>query len=327
MLKDGNIFSEHFYQGAGMSLQLKKAVRKIVVLSLLLLSLTSVAHATEGGGSASHNGAEDFMTGAAPPPGNYFINYFNYYAADKFKNDSGKTVDGFDLKAAANVFRFIHMTDKTFLGANWGMHAFIPLVYMDVKLDPPIAPFKMEDSRGSLGDIIVDPFILAWHGPSWHVTTAMDIYIPTGNYDKKKLANAGRNYWTFEPIVAATFLPGAGFDISAKLMYDFNTTNEDPSSPQYSHKYKSGQEFHADFAVGKKMGDFTGGLAGYYYQQTTEDEGNGDKIDNKGRVIGLGPVLKYDYKNMSFTLKYMAETEAKNRPSGDNFWFKFLYAF
>ena len=110
--------------------------------------------------------------------------------------------------------------------------------------------------------------------------------MPTGNYDKHRLANVGRNYWTFEPMVAATFLPGAGFDISAKLMYDFNTTNEDPSNPQYSHEYKSGQEFHADFAVGKKMGDFTGGLAGYYYQQTTEDEGNGDKIDNKGRVTG-----------------------------------------
>ena len=56
-------------------------------MSLLLLSLAGVAHATEGGGGAYHNGAEDFMTGALPPPGNYFINYFNYYSADKFKKD------------------------------------------------------------------------------------------------------------------------------------------------------------------------------------------------------------------------------------------------
>ena len=51
------------------------------------------------------------------------------------------------------------------------------------------------------------------------------------------------------------------------------------------------------------------------------------RLTNKGRVLALGPALKYDYKNMSFTLKYMFETEVKNRPSGDNFWFKFLYAF
>ena len=156
-----------------------------------------------------------------------YINYFNYYAADKFKDNSGDTVDGFDLKVAADVFRFIHVTDKQFLGGSWAMHAFIPLVYMDVKLDPSFtgAPFKMEDSRGSLGDIIVDPFILGWHGANWHAVTGVDIYLPTGNYDKHRLANVGRNYWTFEPMVAATFLPGAGFDISAKLMYDINTEN------------------------------------------------------------------------------------------------------
>jgi len=312
-----------------MSSKLKKAVRRIVVLPLLLLSLSAVANATEGGGSAYHNGAEDFMAGAVPPPGNYYINYFNYYAADKFKDNSGKTVDGFDLKVAANVSRFIHVTDKQFLGGSWALHAFIPLVYMDVKLDPSFtgAPVTFEDSRGSLGDIIIDPFILAWHGTNWHAVTGLDIYMPTGNYDKNRLANVGRNYWTFEPVVAATYIPCSGVDISAKLMYDFNTANEDPANPNFS-KYTSGQEFHADFAIGKKISDFTAGLAGYYYQQTTKDEADGDTVDkSKGRVIGLGPALKYDYKNMSFTLKYMLETEAKNRPQGDNLWFKFLYAF
>jgi len=301
--------------------------RKIVLAGLLLLAVAGMANATEGGGSAYHNGAEDFMTGAVPPPGNYYINYFNYFSAGKFKKD-GNTHDGFDLNVAADVSRFIHVTDKQFLGGNWAMHAFIPLVYTDVTLPSSLtgAPVNLDDRRGSLGDIIIDPFILAWHGANWHAVTALDIYMPTGNYSKDRQANAGRNYWTFEPIVAATFLPGAGFDISAKLMYDFNTENKDASIPQFS-EYTSGQEFHADFAVGKKIDNFTAGLAGYYYLQTTDDEADGNKIGNRGRVIGLGPALKYDYKNMSFTLKYMLETEVKNRPEGDNFWFKFLYAF
>lgn len=317
MLKGGRFF-KIFVQSEGDS-EMRQVFRKIVLSGLLALAVAGMANATEGGGSAYHNGAEDFMSGAVPPPGNYYINYFNYYAADKFNVD-GDDKKGFDLKVAADVSRFIHVTDKQFLGGSWALHAFIPLVYMDVNLDPPIAPVSMDDRRGSLGDIIVDPFILAWHGANWHAVTGLDIFMPTGNYDKSRLANVGRNYWTFEPVAAATFLPGAGFDISAKLMYDFNTEND-------ATDYLSGQEFHADIAVGKKMDNFTAGLAGYYYQQTTEDEADGDKIDNKGRVIGLGPALKYDYKNMSFTLKYMLETEAKNRPEGDNFWFKFLYAF
>jgi hypothetical protein len=138
------------------------------------------------------------MSGAVPPPGNYYINYFNYYAADKFNVD-GDDNKGFDLKVAANVSRFIHVTDKQFLGGSW---AGTPLFHWFTWMSswqpflPPFVPSKMEDSRGSLGDIIVDPFILAWHGANWHAVTAVDIYMPTGNYDKNRLANVGRNYWT-----------------------------------------------------------------------------------------------------------------------------------
>jgi hypothetical protein len=297
------------------------------VLLMGALSLAGTANATEGGGGAYPNGAEDFMAGAVPPPGNYFINYFTFYSADRLKDSDGDTVKGFKLKVAADVLRFIHVTDKQILGGFWGVHAFIPLVYQDVELNVPVAPGPMDDSRASLGDIIVDPFILSWHGPNWHAATGVDIFIPTGNHDRKHLANPGRNYWTFEPIVAATFLPGAGFDISAKLMYDFNTKNNDSTAPGVSD-YRSGQEFHMDYAVGKKFGDVTAGLAGYYYRQMTDDEADGSDVAGKrGQVAAFGPVLKYDYRNMSLSLKYLFETEVRNRPQGENLWFKFIYAF
>ncbi|MFZ1574382.1 MAG: hypothetical protein WAT36_03925, partial [Chromatiaceae bacterium] len=38
------------------------------------LALATPAAATEGGGGHYPNGAEDFMVGALPPPGTYFIN-------------------------------------------------------------------------------------------------------------------------------------------------------------------------------------------------------------------------------------------------------------
>lgn len=311
-----------------MTFKFRTSIRMVLLAMLVAtLPLAGVAHATEGGGGAYPNGAEDFMAGAVPPPGNYFINYFNYYSADKLKDNSGNTVDGFELKVAADVLRFIHVTDKQLFGGFWGVHAFIPLVYMDVSLNQPVAPGPMDDSRASLGDIIIDPFILSWHGANWHAATGVDIFIPTGNHDKSRLANVGRNYWTFEPIVSATFLPGAGVDLSAKLMYDINTENSDSTVPGVS-KYRSGQEFHADYAVGKKTGDVTAGLAGYYYRQMTDDEADGVRVSGKrGQVVAFGPALKYDYKNMSLSLKYLFETEVKNRPAGDNLWFKFIYAF
>jgi hypothetical protein len=293
--------------------------------------LTAVAgttvQATEGGGGAYPNGAEDFMSGAVPPPGTYFINYFDYYSADKFAdNDGNSAIPGFKLKVTADVLRFIHITDKQFLGGFWGFHVFVPFMNVDVKTSTPLG----NDSKAGLGDIIVDPFILSWHGKNWHAVTAMDIYVPTGRYDKNDLANVGRNYWTFEPIIAGTFLTDNGFEASAKLMYDINTRNNEASllTPPGTTNYLSGQEFHFDYTLAKKIADFNIGLAGYYYQQVTNDEANGVKVnDNKGRVVSFGPALKYDYKNMAFSLKYQFETAAKNRPEGDNLWFKFVYAF
>ena len=72
------------------------------------------------------------------------------------------------------------------------------------------------------------------------------------------------------------------------------------------------------------------GAGGYWYQQVTDDEQGEDSTAfplKKGRAFAIGPQVKYEYKNMAFTLKYLIETETRNRPEGDNLWFKFMVAF
>ncbi len=287
-------------------------------LFLIFLSDNKLLFATEGGGGAYPNGAEDFMAGAVPPPGIYFLNYFTFYTADKFMDSSGKNaIPNFDLKVTANVFRFLYVSKTQIFGGNWGAHVLIPIVKVDVEL-----PIGSQNKTG-LGDIIVDPFILSWHFKNWHFVTGIDIYIPTGQFDKNRLANVGRNYWTFEPIFAFTYLSDSGFDVSCKFMYDFNTKNRDTN-------YRSGQEFHFDYTIGKRFDNFNIGVGGYFYKQLTDDKVNGQKVasdGNKGKAFAVGPQVKYDHKNMSFILKYQKEMEVKNKPEGDKFWFKFVYAF
>lgn len=293
----------------------------IAIAALSLLALTGKpALATQGGGGAYPNGAEDFMSGALPPPGTYFLNYFQYYTSDRLVGDNGDRIaPGFKLNVVADVIRVAHVTKQEVLGASWGMHMFLPIVYMDVNV-----PGRGQDHRTGIGDIIVDPFILGWHGKNWHIATGVDFFMPTGTYNKDRLANTGRNYWTFEPIIAGTWQTDFGLEASAKLMYDFNTTNTE------SH-YLSGQEFHVDYGISQKIWDLNLGAAGYFYQQTTNDEQDGQKVSfnngNKGRVFGVGPAIKYNLKNMSFSLKYIFETAVQNRPEGGNLWFKFIYAF
>jgi hypothetical protein len=310
-----------------------KRVFLFLVLSILsFFVLTSVnVYATELGGGAYPNGAEDFMSGAVPPPGTYFINYFLYYSAYKFKGNNGyRGIPDFDLDVVANTFRFIHITKHKILGGYWGMHIFVPIVYQDVSVGTPIG--IINDTQTGLGDIIVDPFILSWHSKNFHLATGIDIYMPTGRYDVDDLANTSRNYWTFEPIVAFTYQSDFGLEVSSKFMYDFNTNNPDTD-------YRSGQEFHFDYTVGYKIDNWKLGAGGYYYKQITDDKVNGEKVETlmngflpvdpgfKGQVVAVGPELKYDYKNMSFILKYLFETAVENRPKGNDLWFKFVYAF
>ena len=290
-----------------------------LVVFIIAFSSGSSAWATEGGGGAYPNGAEDFMTGALPPPGTYFLNYFNYYRATSFKDKDGNdAMPKFELNGYANVFRLVHVTKMQFFGASWAMHAFLPLAYADLDATPG------KDNRAGVGDIIIDPFILGWHWKNFHLTTGLDIYLPTGTYNKDRLLNIGRNYYTLEPVVGVTYLADNGFELSGKFMYDVNFKNSDT-------EYTSGQEFHFDYTIGYHIDKaWAVGIGGYYYYQTTDDEQRGVTVGtdgNKGRVLAVGPQAAYNYKNMSFTLKWQKEFEAKNRPQGDNFWFKFMYAF
>jgi len=290
----------------------------VVLAALCILCMTQKdVSATEQGLGAYQNGAECFMAGAVPPPGTYFLNYFMFYTADKFKIKDGPDVPHFDAKVTADVLRLIHVTKHQILGGFWGMHVFLPFVNVD--LTTPAG----DDSKFGIGDIIVDPFILSWHSKNWHFATGVDIYIPTGAYDKNDIANIGRNYWTFEPIAAFTFVSDSGFEVSSKFMYDFNTENNDTD-------YRSGQEFHFDYLIGYKFAPWGIGLSGYYYKQITDDKKSGEKVEpagNKGQVFAMGPSIKYDYKNMTFNLKYQREMAVENKPEGNRFWFKFVYAF
>ncbi len=58
---------------------MKRVFLLISILALAVLFTAGPALATEGGGGAYPNGVEDFMSGALPPPGTYFLNYLTYY--------------------------------------------------------------------------------------------------------------------------------------------------------------------------------------------------------------------------------------------------------
>ncbi|HAS52011.1 MAG TPA: phenol degradation protein meta [Gammaproteobacteria bacterium] len=289
---------------------------KLLLLPALLASVFALA---KEGPDQYPNGAENFMAGALPPPGHYFINYLGYYTG-KYRDHNGHEIPDLKVNATFNALRYIYVSNHKIFGGDWGMHAIVPFAYQ--KLD---IPGLGGGSAFGLGDITLNPLIIGWHlPPDWHLVFGLDINLPTGKYDQNDPTDSiGANYFSFEPALAFTYLNQSGFEVSAKLMYNIKTENDDTN-------YQSGDDFHMDYLVGQHFGPWTAGIGGYYLKQTSDDELNGQRVGPDGRrgeVFAFGPAVKYDYQGMSFIGTWNHETGAENRFEGDKFFFKFITAF
>lgn len=313
-------------------------LRHALFTSGLALALAIPAWAgLPGAGQHYPNGSSDIMGGVLPPPGTYWINYLAYIGKDELLDQDGDEIGDFDANVFVEVPRFVHMTGHKIFGATWGVQVFFPLYKADAKLSVAGPGTIFDDDSAGLGDIIFSPCVLAWHlSPNLHMGAALDIWAPTGNYDKDNPASQilSKNSWTFEPVFAVSYWMPGGLDVSAKFMYDINTTNDDYVHPGTGATVdmKAGQEFHVDYAVSYALGkeDFRLGASGYYYQQLTEDELDGSKVDDtKAKVLSIGPTFKWwpGMGKFSLTAKYIKEFGGENIAQGQSLWVNTTYAF
>jgi hypothetical protein len=272
-----------------------------------------LAQATEGGGSSYAMGAENYLSGALPPPGLYGQLFLNRYRADSLRDDDGEPVPA-DFDLAANVIapRLVWVTEQQLLGGQLAFHTILPLVDLEVELNG-----QQQRERG-LGDATFGVAVGHHWSDKLHSIAALDVIAPTGRYDEDDLANLGRNHWAVLPVLAVSYLDPRGLNADIKAMYTFNLENSDTD-------YRSGQELHADYSIGWGLGNgWVLGVGGYAYLQTTDDRQDGNTVeDNKGRAFAIGPSIKYASDSGWFvTAKWEKETQVRNRPEGEAFWVK-----
>ena len=299
----------------------KKTVAAVNVLSNIpaLTAICSLAfflpaaQATEGGGSSYPMGADNYMTGAMPPPGFYAQIFAESYRADRLLDNRGKSaLDDFHLSADVIAPRLIWVTEQKVLDGALAFHLNVPLVDLRVDVN------GQHQKKTGMGDIIFGPALGYHYSDKLHAIYALDIFAPTGRYGRGDLANIGRNYWAFEPVAAFSYVDPAGVNADIKIMYDFNLRNS-------ATDYRSGQELHADYSLGWGLGNgWVIGVGGYVYRQTTDDRQDGDRVaDNKGRAVAIGPSVKYASDSGWFvTAKWQKESQVRNRPEGEAYWVK-----
>jgi len=303
------------------------AIRLAAVLVALLATLTcgAIALASEYGISTYRPGLMDLYSGMLPPPGNGLVKDLFLYqdAQERVVTENGRIeIDTHTITYTDAVF-VAYVTRMPVLGAYWALGTIQMVRIASQSADSGLhgGPLHNQSTTiGGLGDGIFIPGMLNWNFGQFHLTTAFCFYAPTGEYDRSRIITTGLNRWAFEPDVGLTWMDRSGLEASLFAGYTINTTN--PAT-----HYRSGDEFHADFALAQRFADGSlFGMAGYALQQTTADNGSGAVLGPyKGRVIGLGPLVGQTVAigemPINFTFKYDFEFAEQNRSWGNELWF------
>jgi hypothetical protein len=292
------------------------------------------AQASETGGGVYPLGAEGTaLAGALPPPGVYLLGYLQSYDAGRFNDGKGNPgfLPDFHVSAQAAVTRLVWNTGIKILGADYAVHVVAPAATIDARVA------GVSDRRTGFTDVTIDPLILGWHWRGgFHAITGLDINLPVGDYNRTSPANLSRHYWNVEPIIALAYDGVPGLRIDMKAMYDINFVNHDAQINGLNPTgapYRSGQEFHMEYAVTKAITKhISAGVSGYYDHQTTRDHVDDTQAQQvldlmggmKGQVVAAGPTLRIAAGKAQIIASWQHEFDAAYRPQGDKVWLKFI---
>jgi len=292
-----------------------------------MLGAVDHAQAAEGAIGFYLLGSQTTMAGYLPPPGTYFQDYNYYYSGDTdfTLQFAGLTLDGgVEADTYYNLLTPLWVAPGKVLGGNVGFLVLVPVAWKRVEAGATIAnpalgviaqPQRVDDDT-AFGDPV--PGIkLGWHEGNWHWTVGTLVNVPVGFWQRGNLANIGFNRWAADVSGAFTWLdPKIGLEVSSAAGFTFNGENPDTD-------YKTGTEFHYEFAVVQNFSQKFGlGVNGYYYDQVSGDSGPGARLGSfEGRVAAVGPVANLNLQlgklPVSTSLKYFHEFDVKNRLEGD----------
>ena len=143
------------------------------------------------------------------------------------------------------------------------------------------------------------PSILSGGRPLFTDRFEFDVISPTGKYNKNKDINQSSRYWSIAPYYAFTILPAPRYELSARLNYLYNFSNNAPasSSPISPGTYtRAGQAVWINFATSyATMPGLNVGINGYYFKQITNDSVDGIAQSNSKVInLSIGPCISYE---------------------------------
>jgi len=303
-------------------------MKRMLPFVLLSLLFPHLVRATETGIGRPITGLQaTSYAGLIPPtPGLTWQLGYAYYsgtmsASKEVPVAGGGTTLGMKAEFQLLSATALYVWDTKPSSWNFASMVTIPFAYADVNVTARLGPFGRSVSDHDTGpyDLFFAPVIASHHfNQMQHISLALYIYAPTGDYTPGRLANLSLNNWTFSPTVGYTQLFDQGtLEFSALTAVDFYTKDK-------TTDYQNGAVFRIDSLLLKRFpsGWGAGMVGGWIYQLEGDTGPVADRLNGfKGRSLALGPAINYLKKwhggQAEFSLRWLHEFDVKNRPQGN----------
>jgi hypothetical protein len=306
-------------------------VKKIIFTTGLMALAAGVTAQSPVDGSHYPAGLNGLKGGSAPGPGLYFRDDNLFYSGN------GGQLANYSTFVYLQAPQLLWMTGWTFLGANFGMDLTIPLEYRDASYNlPPVTTpgggfsvaRPVSDSQFGLGDIELEPLILAWHWQHFDTTVGYSLWVPSGHFTGNRLANLGDDEWTHMISLGGVWYPDEKktwafsllhhFEMNASQVGTLFTSSPGGGYPSTTYPKISCSTYTLEWGVSKTILDHTDvGIFGYYQKQFSDGNPAFNPFSDS-EVAGIGPEISATIPrwNLTASVRYAYEFTAYHRPEG-----------
>jgi hypothetical protein len=337
-------------------------VPSVCIAVLLLTTFATPARAQHGDWVL---GSFGFQGASQPPEGLYYMNQFSYYhtSGSGFASigplkcgPKGALCLGANLAGTGSLDLFIDANILTWtspfkvLGANYGFNLILPFAIADASgsaaLQPvlslpgtsaglPPAANGGGSTKGSIGDIYVEPVNLGWHFKQLDLMASSGFFAPSGLYNADAKLNIGFGHWTgvFGLGAVAYADPERSWSLSIYSHYLLYAS-------QMGRDYTLGDVVPFEWGAAKTLdlnGDIfkqaTLGAVGYAQWQVTNNSIGANPTTKPGTIIvdqlgstksqvyAAGPGINLLTRYGFYSLRWYEELGAHATPSGNQLMF------
>jgi hypothetical protein len=311
--------------------RMRAFARGVTIAVIALMNVSSV-RAAEFGTGPWVRGYTDIFGGVIPSqPGWYSrTDAYHYNGSAGATIFDGRIAIGVDEDYTATLFALNYVTPWKILGGTYAVAVVPSMIAMDVDVGIQIPAFtgprgrtfgpfdfNVGDTEFAQGDTAFAPILLGWNAGSFHWNVGVFGFAPTGEYEKRDLANTSLNHWAVMTRLAATwFDPKTGWEATGAAIYSVNWAN--PATD-----YETGNILNLEGAVTKNFGPLGIGVVSYAMIQTTGDSGSGARLGSfESRVYGVGPIVSFTTsadpsKALTVLAKWYSEFDSQNTFEGN----------